>query len=160
MCYSPKNIVAGHKEKWETRGFIKSLQANGLHIFCSTSNSLNADLLEEVHIGRLKTKSTVPSKWRSAPEVIAGLISDLNGNYSWAMELLRNYLSAKLLLMHFGTKGPQRIKMKVFAFPSTLWGYMREEKERRKWQVFAHFQADMLVPHGSLFATHVSENTI
>lgn len=37
MFYSPKNIGAGHKEKWETREFSKLLQANGLHVFFSTS---------------------------------------------------------------------------------------------------------------------------
>lgn len=71
---------------------------------------LNAHLLEEVHVGRLKTKSTIPSKWESAPEVTAALSSDLHGNYSWAAELLRNYLSVKLLMMLFdddaGPLGP------------------------------------------------------
>lgn len=88
----------------------------------------NTNLLEEFHTWRLKIKTDLilcefsKIKWKVLWKSLQILILfRLKWKlYNWALELLRNYLIAELLMMCYGTRLPQDIKIKAFAFPSTL----------------------------------------
>lgn len=116
------------RKNWK-QGFLLMVTASqwSAH-FLLRIYSFNTNLLEEFHTWRLKIKADLilcefnkikwKVLWKSLQIVI--LFRLKWKLYNWALELLRNYLIAELSMMCYGTRLPQDIKIKAFAFPSTL----------------------------------------